>query len=63
MVKATEKEAYEILEKLEIPFERIDHEDTVSIHPNINTTTLIISFHDLEQILDWSSHPPKYIKL
>ncbi|MGM9988546.1 MAG: prolyl-tRNA synthetase associated domain-containing protein [Bacillaceae bacterium] len=36
----------------------IDREDTVGFHPNVNTTTVIISFHDFERFLAWVDHPP-----
>ncbi|MDR0921075.1 MAG: prolyl-tRNA synthetase associated domain-containing protein [Lactobacillales bacterium] len=29
----------------------INHEDTAGFHPNVNTTTLMIQFHDFEKIL------------
>ncbi|WP_050615669.1 prolyl-tRNA synthetase associated domain-containing protein [Bacillus testis] len=41
----------------------IDRNDTVGFHPNINTTTLILSFKDFERFLDWAAHPPLYSAL
>ncbi len=32
----------------------------LGFHPNINTTTLMISFVNLERFLSWAKHPPVY---
>ncbi|MEH6941014.1 prolyl-tRNA synthetase associated domain-containing protein [Bacillus sp. JJ722] len=55
---------HDVEQKIQVVIDSsIDQQDTVGIHPNVNTTTAIIAFHDLERILSWSSHPPKFIKL
>lgn len=55
---------HDVEQKIQVVIDSsINHEDTVGIHPNVNTTTVIIAFHDLERILSWSSHSPRYIKL
>lgn len=43
--------------------ESIDREDTVGFHPNINSTTLIMAFHDFEKILDYLGYTPLFIKV
>ncbi|MGX7163731.1 YbaK/EbsC family protein [Enterococcus massiliensis] len=39
----------------------IDREDTVGFHPNINTTTLMIQFHDFEKMLTHLGYEPLFI--
>ncbi|MGX7025349.1 prolyl-tRNA synthetase associated domain-containing protein [Vagococcus hydrophili] len=39
----------------------IDKEDTIGVHPNINTTTLMIQFHDFEKILEHLGYEPLFI--
>lgn len=41
----------------------IDFNNTVGFHPNINTTTLMIQFHDFEKILSYLNYEPTYITL
>lgn len=38
----------------------IDQTSTVGFHPNVNTTTLILSFLDFIKILEYLEHPPIY---
>lgn len=39
----------------------IDQTDTVGFHPNINTTTLMISFQNFEKILDHLGYRPLFV--
>ncbi len=39
----------------------INQEDTIGVHPNINTTTLMIQFHDFEKILEHLEYDPLFI--
>ena len=41
----------------------IDQDSTIGIHPNVNTTTLIINYQDLERYFVWSFHQPIYLFL
>jgi len=38
----------------------IDQNDTIGLHPNVNTTTIIMSFVDFTRLLTWSEHPAIY---
>lgn len=41
----------------------IDFDNTAGFHPNINTTTLMIQFHDFEKVLSYLNYEPTYVKL
>lgn len=41
----------------------IDFNDTVGFHPNVNTSTLIMQFHDFEKILVHFGYTPIYLTL
>ncbi|MGY3777305.1 prolyl-tRNA synthetase associated domain-containing protein [Isobaculum melis] len=41
----------------------IDHSDTIGVHPNINTTTLMIQFSDFKRFLQAYEYEPIYLTL
>lgn len=41
----------------------IDRTDTVGFHPNVNTTTLMISFQNFEKILAYLGYQPLFVRL
>lgn len=37
--------------------------EKISFHPNVNTATLVISYHDFIRFLDWSGNSYEFVKL
>lgn len=48
---------HDVERKIEVVIDKqVDQNDTIGLHPNVNTTTLIISFQDFTRLLDWTEH-------
>ncbi|MGN1401584.1 MAG: prolyl-tRNA synthetase associated domain-containing protein [Bacillus sp. (in: firmicutes)] len=41
----------------------IDRASTMGFHPNVNTTTIIVRYEDMERIFEFSGHLPIYADL